>query len=165
MDTTAPAPRLVVPGPAWPLHDIDATRALERAGLAATDPHVLMRRAGLATARLALALHPHAGTIWIAAGPGNNGGDGMEAALHLHAAGKRVVLTWLGDRHATPDDAAAAHDRVRAAGIPLAQAPPEHWDLCIDALLGIGGSREPHGTMAQWIARIGQRDAPVLSVD
>ncbi|MCB2030670.1 MAG: bifunctional ADP-dependent NAD(P)H-hydrate dehydratase/NAD(P)H-hydrate epimerase, partial [Rhodoferax sp.] len=62
-------------------------------------------------------------------------------------------------------DAAAAHDRVRAAGIPLAQAPPEHWDLCIDALLGIGGSREPHGTMAQWIARIGQRDAPVLSVD
>ncbi|MCZ4312049.1 NAD(P)H-hydrate dehydratase [Comamonadaceae bacterium G21597-S1] len=165
MDTTAPAPRLVVPGPAWPLHDIDATRALERAGLAATDPHVLMRRAGLATARLALALHPHAGTIWIAAGPGNNGGDGMEAALHLHAAGKRVVLTWLGDRHATPDDAAAAHDRVRAAGIPLAQAPPEHWDLCIDALLGIGGSREPHGMMAQWIARIGQRDAPVLSVD
>ncbi len=165
MDTSAPAPRHVVPGMAWALHDTDSTRALERAGLAATDRHVLMRRAGLATARLALALYPHASTIWIAAGPGNNGGDGMEAALHLHAAGKRVVLTWLGVRHSTPDDAAAAHDRVSAAGIRFTDAPPEHWDLCIDALLGIGGRREPQGTMAQWIARIGQRDAPVLSVD
>ena len=42
-----------------------------------------MRRAGLAVARLALALAPHATRVWIAAGPGNNGGDGLEAALHL----------------------------------------------------------------------------------
>lgn len=165
MDTTAPAPRHVVPGTVWPLYATESTRALERAGLACTAEHALMRRAGLATARLALALHPHAATIWIAAGPGNNGGDGMEAALHLHAAGKRVLVTWLGNRASAPADAAATHDRAQAAGVPFADAPPDHWDLCIDALLGIGATREPHGTMAKWIARMCQADAPVLAID
>lgn len=165
MDTTGRAPLRVMAGRAWPLCDIGATRALERAALAATPEHALMRRAGLATARLALALHPHADTIWVAAGPGNNGGDGMEAALHLHAAGKRVLVTWLGTRTSTPADAAAAHDRARAAGVPFASTLPDQWDLCIDALLGIGASREPDGAMAQWIAHIRQSQAPVLSID
>ena len=59
-------------------------------------PHTLMQRAGLAVARLALALAPHAQCIWVACGPGNNGGDGFEAAMHLHQWGKRVVVTWTG---------------------------------------------------------------------
>lgn len=152
-------------GTAWPLYDTESTRALERAGLACSAQHALMRRAGLATARLALALHPHAETIWIAAGPGNNGGDGMEAALHLQAAGKRPLLSWLGDRASAPADAAAAHDRAHAAGVPFTDTPPAHWDLCIDALLGIGASRAPDGSMAQWIAHMQQTDAPVLAID
>ncbi len=165
MDTARPAPVRITAGHPWPLYDIGATRALERAGLASTPEHALMRRAGLATARLALALHPHADAIWVAAGPGNNGGDGMEAALHLHAQGKRVLVTWLGTRASAPADAAAAHDRACAAGVPFASTPPDRWDLCIDALLGIGASREPDGAMAQWIAHIGQSVAPVLSID
>ena len=59
-------------------------------------PHTLMQRAGLAVARLAMALAPHAKTIWIACGPGNNGGDGIEAAMHLRQWGKHPVVTWLG---------------------------------------------------------------------
>ncbi len=64
-----------------PLHGIQASRELERLAQAALPPHTLMQRAGLACARLARALAPHGRTAWIACGPGNNGGDGFEAAL------------------------------------------------------------------------------------
>ena len=165
MDTSAPPPRRVWAGTAWSLFDVTATRALEHAALAVTARHALMQRAGLAIARLALALHPHAHTIWIAAGPGNNGGDGMEAAIHLNGCGKQVVVSWLGDPATAPADAALSHERARLAGVPFADRPPPTWDVCIDALLGIGARRAPDGVMAQWITRMGESPSPVLSVD
>ena len=77
--------------------------------------HTLMQRAGLAVARLALAIAPHARTIWIACGPGNNGGDGLEAALHLQALGQgSAVVSWLGDEARLPADALASLQRARA---------------------------------------------------
>ena len=66
----------IVPGPTWPLHDTAGTRHLEQTAAAALPQHTLMQRAGLAVARLARALAPHARNAWIACGPGNNGGDG-----------------------------------------------------------------------------------------
>ena len=57
-----------------------------------------MQRAGEAAARLALALAPHARRVWIAAGPGNNGGDGIEAARLLRGPGVRSTCCSLGDR-------------------------------------------------------------------
>lgn len=161
----APSLQRIGAGPAWPLFDVTATRALEAAGLAATAQHVLMQRAGLATARLALALYPHAGRIWIAAGPGNNGGDGMEAAIYLHAWGKQLVVTWLGDPTLAPADAALSYQRARSAGVSFADQPPAAWDLCIDAMLGIGARKAPGGILAQWIAKMCGSKAPVLSID
>ena len=98
-----------------------------------------MHRAGLAVARLSLALAPHAKCIWIACGPGNNGGDGFEAALHLHQWGKQVTVTCIEpSSKGLPADAAAARKRAEAAGVRFAAQPPPHFDFCIDALLGIG---------------------------
>ena len=79
-----------------PLFDVAATRRIEQLAASALPAHTLMQRAGLAVARLSLALAPHARCIWVACGPGNNGGDGFEAAMHLHRWGKRVVVTWTG---------------------------------------------------------------------
>ena len=151
-----------------PLFDGDATRRIEQAAMATLPSHTLMQRAGLAVARLALALAPNARTVWIACGPGNNGGDGLEAALHLHKWGKSVAVTWLGDEQRAPADALASLGRARAAGVTLASEPPEGLDaddLVIDALLGIGAARTPDGAMADWIARMNAGPAPVLAVD
>ena len=158
-------PQQVLAGTAWPLHDTPATRALETTALRATPPHALMQRAGLACARLVLALAPHARTVWIAAGPGNNGGDGMEAAVHLQRWGRQVVVTCVGDPATAPADAAASRQRALDAGVAFADVVPAQWDLCIDALLGIGATRPPHGLMAQWIARMCASAAPVLAID
>ncbi len=147
------------------LFDIAATRRIEQA-LAATLPaHALMQRAGLAVARLAMAIAPHARTVWIACGPGNNGGDGLEAAAQLQARGWSPVVTFCGDESRLPTDALASLRRARRAGVTFANAAPAQHDLAIDALLGIGATRAPEGVMAEWLHRMRCAPAPLLSVD
>ncbi len=150
-----------------PLHDIGATRAIEAQAQAALGPNVLMQRAGLALARLALALAPHARGIWVAAGPGNNGGDGLEAAMHLHRWGKRVAVSLLANDASQPADARAALERARAAGAHIDGGLDIGFepDLAIDALLGVGASRAAEGAIAACIARLNALTCPVLAAD
>lgn len=152
---------------AAPLFDIAATRRIEAAAAAALPAHTLMQRAGLATARLALALAPHARCVWIACGPGNNGGDGLEAAMQLRQWGANPVVTWLGDETRLPEDARASLQRARDAGVCFADTPPAlgAHDLAIDALLGIGATRAPAGRMAEVLAQLHANAAPLLAVD
>lgn len=148
------------------LYDLAATRRLEHQAQQALPPHTLMARAGLAVARLALAVAPHAQHIWVAAGPGNNGGDGLEAAMHLQRWGKQPVVSWLGTPDQAPEDTKTSYLNAMGAGVPFVDTPPENFDLCIDALLGIGSQlREPVERMAGWIAHINSHGAPVLAVD
>ncbi|MDR7375796.1 hydroxyethylthiazole kinase-like uncharacterized protein yjeF [Rhodoferax ferrireducens] len=151
-----------------PLFTTAATRQIEQAAMAGLPANALMQRAGLAVARLALALAPHARCVWVACGPGNNGGDGLEAAAQLQQRGKQVVVTWLGQEASAPADSLAALARARAAGVLFADTPPTDLaahDLCIDALLGLGQSRAPSGSMAAWISAMNASPAPTLAVD
>jgi len=148
-----------------PLFDAAGIRHIETTAAAALPSHTLMQRAGLSVARLAMALVPHARTIWIACGPGNNGGDGLEAAAQLQARGFRPVVTWLGDAWRAPPDTLRSLQNARAAGVRFDELPPETFDLAVDALLGIGASRPPAGRMAEWLARMDEGPAPVLCVD
>ena len=155
-----------------PLFDVASTRRIEELAAASLSPHTLMQRAGLAVARLTLALAPHARRIWVACGPGNNGGDGFEAALHLHNWGKVVVVTWTGsspEKAHSPPDAQAARGRAMSAGVPMADQPPADFDVCIDALLGIGGALDANrpGTerMQHWLDVMDASQAMRLSVD
>ena len=154
------------------LHDVAGTRLIEQQMAGELAPHTLMQRAGLSVARLALALTPHARCIWIACGPGNNGGDGFEAALHLHQWGKSVVVTWTGlpsGKTELPSDAQASRQRAVAAGVAMASEPPPSFDVCIDALLGIGAALDParpgSALMQEWLDAMECSPALRLSVD
>lgn len=117
----------------------------------------------------------------IVCGPGNNGGDGLAVARHLHNAGLDVSIMLLGHpspgsdaatqlaiaermrlhlRHAPSDDAGQmVLDAARALGGP---------SVIIDAIFGTGLSRPPTGSGAGAIAAINQlaSDAcPVLAID
>ncbi len=153
-----------------PLFDVAASRSVEARALASAEPHALMRRAGLAVAQLAMAVAPHARRVWVAAGPGNNGGDGLEAAIHLRAWGREVHVSLVGDAAALPADARNAFDRAVAAGVAIGQqgeAPPALGanDIAIDALLGIGASRAPQGRIAEAIAALNALPCALLAVD
>ncbi len=147
------------------LHSSAATRQIEQAAAAALPAHTLMQRAGVAVARLVCAIAPHARVIWVACGPGNNGGDGLEAAMHLRSGGRNVVVTWLGSESSCPADSRASFERARDAGVFFADTPPVRWDVAVDALLGIGASRAPEGAMADWLALMRESGKPVLHVD
>jgi hydroxyethylthiazole kinase-like uncharacterized protein yjeF len=150
---------------AWPLYDAASSRQIEQQTQASLPPHTLMQRAGLAVAELALAIAPHSQRLWIACGPGNNGGDGLEAAIHLHRWGKSVHVTWLGNASDAPDDTRAAYQRFIDAGLHIEPHAPITWDLAIDALLGLGCTRAPESTLAQWLAAMHGSAAPLLHVD
>ncbi len=119
-----------------PLFDVAASRAIEAAAL--QERPDLMQDAGLAVAKLALALYPGHGSIWVACGPGNNGGDGRVAARLLSSRGFPVSL-----------DDEPAHDT----------------SLAIDALFGLGLKRAIEGAFAERIALMNALDAIVLSID
>jgi hydroxyethylthiazole kinase-like uncharacterized protein yjeF len=148
----------------------DQVRAREQS-LAATLPHYrLMAHAGEATARLALAIAPHARHIWVACGAGNNGGDGLEAAIHLRAAGKTVHISLQPSAgKALPADAAHALQRAQAAGLAISAQPPAHFDLAIDAVWGIGlsaGRSAPtEGPALAWLQQLLETDRDVLCID
>ena len=132
----------------------------------------LMQRAGLSVARLSLALAPHAKCIWIACGPGNNGGDGFQAAMHLHQWGKKVTVTCVEPgAKGLPQDAAAARQNAVAAGVQFATQPPQDFDFCVDALLGLGGAgtlcdgRAGTQLMLDWLELMRSSAAPCLAVD
>ena len=156
----ATGPQAVLPSHRpWPLHGTASSRLIEQAALATAAPQALMARAGLGVARLALAVAPQARRIWVAAGPGNNGGDGLVAARHLHAAGLQVRVSLVGDTTRLPADAAHALAAAQQAGVLISTDPASllhnaTWptDLAIDALLGLGGSRVPTGATAVAIA-------------
>src|SRR4051794_36699679 len=116
--------RRITPHSTLDLFDVAATRRIEQALAATLPPHTLMQRAGLAVARLAMAIAPHARSVWIACGPGNNGGDGFEAAMQLRQRGFAPVVTFCGDEIRLPPDAQASLQRARAAGVRCAAEPP-----------------------------------------
>lgn len=154
------------------LYGAAATRRIEQQAAAALPHHTLMAHAGLAVARLAQALQPHARCIWVACGPGNNGGDGLVAATHLHGwaqargGSPRVVVTHATDDETRlPADARQALAAACSAGVTFASEPPADWDLAIDALLGIGPVRPFKGALARWLAVLRQSAGPVLCVD
>lgn len=139
------------------LHGREATRRIEHRAQAGLAPFTLMAQAGEAVAHLAMALAPHATRIAIAAGPGNNGGDGLEAAVHLRRAGFQVVVALAGDPAALPADAAQAWRRALADGVAVSTgqpAPLGPGDLAIDAIFGVGATRVPagpQGALVQWL--------------
>lgn len=159
---------------------------MHRAGLAVAT-HVmamLTSDATLATADLATPpSSPDTGTIVALAGPGNNGGDALRAAIELTSLGYRalVLLPMPIAPHAT--DAVAALSAARQAGVPIETEPAAMLGkiadaaLIIDGLFGIGLTRPIAGLCAALIQAITRRQdaapetqggahrCPVLAID
>lgn len=147
------------------LYTAAQSRTVEASAAKLLPPHMLMQRAGLAVAQFAMSIAPHAKVIWIPCGPGNNGGDGIEAAAHLKSWGKSPVVTFVEATGHTPIDAQTAQQRAKDADVEFADVPPQEYDLCIDALFGIGRMRPFGHLCAAWVKQMNSGPSPVLAVD
>ena len=152
-----------------PLFDTRAARALDThaTALLGGDGYVLMQRAGQAAWQLLLQQWPAAQSITVVCGPGNNGGDGYVLARLAHRSGRKVSVLHLAEH--VPDTGLAQRactDYLGCGGnIALFPEVMPHGDVVVDALFGIGLSREPDAFAAALIDAINAQAAPVLSLD
>src|SRR5689334_23046021 len=95
------------------LYSCEQIRAIEYAAQAHLEPGALMERAGQAAAALALELldGEASGAVLVLAGPGNNGGDGLEVAAILARQGVTVEVLHLPAQQPPSAEAARALQR------------------------------------------------------
>jgi ADP-dependent NAD(P)H-hydrate dehydratase / NAD(P)H-hydrate epimerase len=154
--------------PFAPLYTVDQIRAIEAAAHRADPDARLMARAGTAAAKLAVEMLSTRGkNVLVLAGPGNNGGDAFEVAVHLRRGFFNVQVVFADDPAKLPIDAANALGKWREAGGELlAEIPPrKSWDLVVDGLFGIGLTRPISGKHADWIAAANGMGVPILALD
>jgi ADP-dependent NAD(P)H-hydrate dehydratase / NAD(P)H-hydrate epimerase len=154
--------------PFAPLYTVDQIRAIELAANQADPDARLMERAGAAAAKLAVEMLGAKGkNILILAGPGNNGGDALEVALHLKRGFFNVDVVFTDDPGKLPIDATKALNKWRAGGGEILADIPSRksWDLIVDGLFGIGLARPVSGRHAALIAAANGMGVPILALD
>jgi ADP-dependent NAD(P)H-hydrate dehydratase / NAD(P)H-hydrate epimerase len=128
---------------------------------------VLMERAGVAMAHIALEQYSTQQAL-IVSGGGNNGGDGFVIARELHRSGVDVaVLATKSEYEGDPATnlEALRNLRVRFIAQKDLEAELELADLVVDALLGTGFSGEVREKEAGIIEQMNSAQAPILAVD
>ncbi len=154
------------------LREIDR-RAVEEFGIPIL---VLMENAGRAVAE-AVKAERSSGRIALVCGPGNNGGDGLVAARHLHNAGLHVMVLLAAQRGKFSAAAATQLAIVDAMKLPVEEITAGHaelrdWivdgtlsDLLVDALFGTGLSRPVDGLAREIIEALHKSGRKIFSVD
>ena len=139
---------------------------------------VLMENAGRgATAFFLEAIYRHhQGTVGIAAGRGNNGGDGFVMARYLHQKGALVTVFLFAERDRIKGDAAANLKLLDAMGVSVVELADNaafeskkpqmcHQRTWIDAILGTGLSSDVRGYFRTAIDFINKQGRPIFAVD
>ena len=153
----------------YPVSDI---REIEQAAMAGLPAGTLMQRAGQAAAQAAIALLTvpiQEAKVLVLAGPGNNGGDALEAAHLLAGQGVQVSVLLHADHVHQSSDAQQAFARAKNGSvrfIPIdSPLNATSWDLVLDGLFGIGLSRAPSGALRALIETVNAFACPVLALD
>ena len=130
---------------------------------------VLMERASYAIAEEVLSYLEQSGRtgrVLCVCGSGNNGGDGAACARILHMKGIRADLYLAGKEDHFTDEMKLQVSICRKLGIEeIRKSTFAEYDVIVDALFGIGLSRDIEGSYADVIGRINASRAFVLSAD
>jgi hydroxyethylthiazole kinase-like uncharacterized protein yjeF len=127
---------------------------------------VLMETAGRAIVQVLVAEMSDASTggVLVAAGAGNNGGDGWVIARALHAVG---IPVWVSAVDPKTDDAIDNRALARLDGV-RELGREEAWPkaaVAVDALLGTGAAGPAKGDVLALAQRLVEYGAPILAVD
>lgn len=143
-------------------------RAIEEFGVPGI---VLMENASRNAARVAMRmLAGREKSALILCGGGNNGGDGLAMARHLHNCRVDVTIACTVSPEAYQGDAGINARIVRAMKLPIFPATAEFvasWQggLVVDAIFGTGLSRPGDEAFAAIVGAVEKSALPVLAVD
>ncbi len=125
----------------------------------------MMALAGEGVARAVAGRESLAGRrVLVLVGPGNNGGDGLVAARHLHEAGANVTA-YLAKTRAPKED--GVFEAAEAAGVAIVDVADDgdgaslrdlaaRADVIVDALLGTGATPPLRGSIATILETVNQ---------
>ncbi|HMK60659.1 MAG TPA: NAD(P)H-hydrate dehydratase [Dissulfurispiraceae bacterium] len=130
---------------------------------------VLMERAGTAVAEKVAEIITGR-KVLVLCGRGNNGGDGLVAARHLHNRGFQVKVVMLAKPDSLSQDCKAQYQIVTNGGLrvevkQLLSGADLHGALVVDAVFGTGLSRGISGPTAELFRSVNESGVPVVSVD
>lgn len=95
------------------------------------------------------------GKLLVVCGSGNNGGDGMAAARMLFEMGYDCSVYLAGNPERMTESAAIQWNLLKKLSVPIvAEFCPEPGTILIDALFGVGLSREVTGHYAELIQKM-----------
>jgi NAD(P)H-hydrate epimerase len=101
----------------------------------------------------------------VVCGVGNNAGDGLAAARHLHRWGKLSGVSCV-DSSRLRGAAREELDALLRLGVVVDDKPRlNDATVIVDAVFGTGLSRPPEGRSAEWIEAINASGKEVLAVD
>lgn len=129
---------------------------------------VLMERAALKVAEAILERKLPTEKILVVCGTGNNGGDGMAIARLLFGTGCHVEILLVGDRKNFTAETKKQQEICQQYQIPFVRTPePEDvpYTLIIDALFGVGLSRNLTGEFYDMIEKLNACRAKKVAVD
>lgn len=133
---------------------------------------VLMENAAIAAQRVARDMlgHGPGQRALILCGGGNNGGDGLAIARHLHNHRIDFALALTVDSSRYTGDALINWRIIQAMNIPVEPATPLlvrscQWALIVDAIFGTGLSAAPHVPFPALADAINSSGRPVLAID
>ncbi len=101
----------------------------------------------------------------VVCGVGNNAGDGLAAARHLHRWGKLRSVSCI-DVHRLRGAAEEELKALRRIGVPISsELRLDGAQMVVDAIFGTGLSRRPEDAFARWIEAINASGKRVVAVD
>lgn len=104
----------------------------------------------------------------ILCGGGNNGGDGLAVARHLHNRGCRVRIALTVDPSRYEGDALINWKIVRSMNLPVDSFDPKKLGspgLIIDAVFGTGLSKSPREPFPEIANAVNAAARPILAID
>lgn len=128
---------------------------------------VLMENAAIGATRVAMEMLG-GGAVLIFCGGGNNGGDGLAIARHLHNRGVPVQIALCTDPAKYVGDALINWEIVRAMGLTAGPFDQSHLtgpSLIIDAIFGTGLTQAPRPPFERVADAVNKSGIPVLAVD
>ena len=150
-------------------------KAIAELGIPGT---VLMENAGIRVVEVLARVIDELGEadVVVVAGKGNNGGDGLVVARHLHNMGLRPSVLLLASKDEVRGDAGVNLSIALNMGIPVAEVlSPEDWkrfkkaltraDLIVDAVFGTGLTKPAEGLFARVIEDINAAPGFKAAVD
>ncbi|WP_448915456.1 NAD(P)H-hydrate dehydratase [Eubacterium ramulus] len=128
---------------------------------------VLMERAALATMQEIVKRYPNPVTkVLVVCGSGNNGGDGVAVARLLYLKGYNVTIYFAGNREKATEETKRQMFIAEQYGVKISdEYPKDIVDVIVDALFGIGLSREVTGKYAEILQKMTEQDGYKVAVD